>query len=59
MPFIKLFPSCKLHIGTIYSFYFAVKILNQARAEGGAPGFLKSLSFRQSMCVCVHPRGHK
>ena len=31
-----------------------------------APGFLKSLSFRQSMCVCVcvcvcvcPPRGHK
>ena len=33
-------------------------LLNQACA-GRAPGFLKSLSFRQSMCVCVHPRGHK
>ena len=27
--------------------------------QAGAPGFLKSLSFRQSMHVCVHPRGRK
>ena len=32
--------------------------LNQA-PQASAPGFLISLSFRQSMCVCVHSLGHK